>query len=69
MHSLGSLNLIVKPNNLLKLVYHSVRCLLNLHTHQVIRARLHIKKKETVPAFSFMNLTTLPTLTIDSLPN
>ena len=35
MLALGSLNPTVKPNNLLKVVYHSVHCLLHLHTFEV----------------------------------
>ena len=31
MLALGSLNPTVKPNNLLKIVYHSVHCLLHLY--------------------------------------
>ena len=33
MLALGSLNPAVKPNNLLKVVYHPVHCMLHLHTH------------------------------------
>ena len=32
MLALGSLNPTVKPNNLLKVVYHPVHCMLHLHT-------------------------------------
>ena len=33
MLALGSLNPTVKPNNLLKVVYHPVHCMLHLHTY------------------------------------